>query len=137
MRAEIQAGENMSQTQIKQQAEQRFLVNLPVRAEWDEEQTGRHVVVEGTTENIGPAGAVIQLQQLPAVGSRITISIQAATGPEVTARAEVIRLVRDVRQPLVSLNVLDGTKEWRGHIWKPAGIIASQPALRDEDPDQD
>jgi hypothetical protein len=127
----------MSQTQIKQQAEQRFLVNLPVRAEWDEERTGRHIVVEGTTENIGPAGAIVQLQQLPAVGSRITISVQAAEGPEVTAHAEVLRLVRDVRQPLVSLNVLNGTKEWRGHIWKPAGVIASQPALKDDEPEQD
>jgi lysophospholipid acyltransferase (LPLAT)-like uncharacterized protein len=127
----------MSQTQIKQHAEQRFLVSLPVRAEWDEERTGRHIVVEGTTENIGPAGAIVQLQQLPAVGSCITISIQGAKGPEVTARAEVVRLVRDVRQPLVSLSVVNATKEWRGHIWEPAGILASQPASKHDESEQE
>jgi lysophospholipid acyltransferase (LPLAT)-like uncharacterized protein len=127
----------MSQTQVKQHAEQRFLVSLPVRAEWDEERTGQHIVVEGTTENIGPAGAMVQLQQLPAVGSCITISVQGAKGPEVTARAEVLRLVRDVRQPLVSLSVVNATKEWRGNIWEPAGILASQPASKDEDSEQD
>lgn len=127
----------MSLTQIKQHAEQRFLVNLPVRAEWDEERTGRHVVVEGTTENIGPAGAIVQLQQLPAVGSCITISIQGAKGPEVTARAEVLRLVRDVRQPLVSLSVVNARKEWRGNIWEPAGILASQTASKDDESEQE
>jgi lysophospholipid acyltransferase (LPLAT)-like uncharacterized protein len=127
----------MSQTQVKQHAEQRFLVSLPVRAEWDEERTGQHIVVEGTTENIGPAGAMVQLQQLPAVGSCITISVQGAKGPEVTARAEVLRLVRDVRQPLASLSVVNATKEWRGNIWEPAGILASQPASKDEDSEQD
>jgi hypothetical protein len=127
----------MSQTHTKQHAEQRFLVNLPVRAEWDEERTGRHVVVEGTTENIGPTGAMVQLQQLPAVGSHITISIQGAKGPEVTARAEVLRLVRDVRQPLVSLNVVNATKEWRGHIWEPAGILASQAAEKTDESEQE
>jgi lysophospholipid acyltransferase (LPLAT)-like uncharacterized protein len=127
----------MSQTQTKQHSEQRFLVSLPVRAEWDEEMTGRHVVVEGTTENVGPAGAIIQLQQLPAVGSHITISIQAASGPEVTAQAEVVRLVRDVRQPLVSLNVVNAMKEWRGRIWEPAGILASKPAETDSEMDQE
>jgi hypothetical protein len=127
----------MSQTHIKPQAGQRFLVNLPVRAEWDEERTGRHVVVEGTTENIGPAGAIVHLQQLPAVGSRITISIQGAKGPEVTASAEVLRLVRDVQQPLVSLNIVNATKEWRGNIWEPAGILASQPAEKYDESEQD
>jgi hypothetical protein len=127
----------MSQTQIKQQAEQRFLVSLPVRAEWDEERTGRHIVVEGTTENIGPAGAIVQLQQLPAVGSCITISIQGAKGPEVTALAEVLRLVRDVRQPLVSLSVVNARKEWRGNIWQHAGILASQAASKDNESEQE
>lgn len=128
----------MSQTQMKQQAEQRFLVSLPVRAEWDEAKTGRHIVVEGTTENIGPTGAVVQLQQLPAVGSHITISIQGDKNARVTAEAEVLRLVRDVRQPLVSLNVVKAMKEWRGHVWEHAGMLARQPVESEsDDADQD
>lgn len=127
----------MSQTQMKQQAEQRFLVSLPVRAEWDEAKTGRHIVVEGTTENIGPDGAVVQLQQLPAVGSHITISIQGDKNAQVIAEAEVLRLVRDVRQPLVSLNVVKARQEWRGHVWEHAGMLARQPAERETDEEQD
>jgi hypothetical protein len=40
----------------------RYLASLLVRAEWDTEQ-GKHVIAEGTTENVGPEGALIHLQR--------------------------------------------------------------------------
>ena len=123
----------MSRTEVKQHAGPRYLVSLPVRAEWNEKRTGKHVITEGTTENVGPTGAVVHLEQLPTVGSRIIISIQGAGGPKIRARAEVVRLVRDIRQPLVSLSVVDARDEWRGKVWEPAGTLASRRAKAEED----
>ena len=99
---------------------QRFLVNLPVQAEWREEATGKLVVAEGTTENVGPEGAVVTLAPLPAVGSRIRLSVPGARGSHLETVAEVVRLVRDLRQPLASLSIIKAKKEWRAVVWEPA-----------------
>ena len=118
----------MSHTTTKQHTEPRYHVNLPVRAEWNEKRTGKHIVTEGIMEMVGPAEALVHLQQLPAVGSRITISVEGAKGAHVTANAEVLRLVRDIQQPLASLSVVNAKKQWRGLVWEPAGIRALQTA---------
>ena len=118
----------MPHTITKQHAEPRYHVNLPVRAEWNEKRTGKHVVTEGITEIVGPAEALVHLQQLPAVGSRITISIEGAKGEHVTANAEVLRLVRDIQQPLASLSVVSPRKQWRGLVWEAAATRARQQA---------
>ena len=122
----------MSHTSMKQHAEPSYSVNLPVRAEWNEKRTGQHIVTEGITEIIGPAGALVHLQQLPAVGTRITISVEGAEGAHVTANAEVLRLVRDIQQPLASLSVVNAKKEWRGLVWEAAGSRTSQTTADDD-----
>ena len=121
----------MPQTEIRQDTGTRHLVNLPVRAEWDEERTGTHVIAEGVTENVGPAGAVVHLPQLPAVGSRINISVQVANGSQLQATGEVLRLVRDPQMPLASLNIVSACEKWRGMIWEQAKTNTSQPAADD------
>lgn len=122
----------MSHATMKQHTEPRYHVNLPVRAEWNEKKTGKHVVTEGIIEMVGPAGALVHLQQLPAVGTRITISVEGARGAHVTANAEVLRLVRDIQQPLASLSVVNARKEWRGLVWEPAGTRAQQAAAEND-----
>ena len=121
----------MSHTTTKQHAEPSYSVNLPVRAEWNEKRTGKHIVTEGITEIVGPAGALVHLQQLPAVGTRITISVEGAEGAYVTANAEVLRLVRDIQQPLASLSVVNARKQWRGLVWELAGTRLAQPAAEE------
>lgn len=116
----------MPQTTMKQQTEPRYHVNLPVRAEWKEKKNGKHVVTEGVIEMVGPAEALVHLQQLPAVGALITISVEGAQGAHVTANAQVLRLVRDIQQPLASLSVVDARKQWRGLVWEPAGTREAQ-----------
>lgn len=125
----------MPQTEYNSNLNRRFMVALPVLAEWDEEGTGRHVVAEGTTEHVGPSGALVTLPQMPSVGSNIKISVKVAEGPQVEANAEVLRLVRDVQHPLVSLNVKDAAEAWRGHIWEPAGILAARANAENDDDD--
>jgi len=123
----------MPRTEINQQTGPRYVVNLPVRAEWNEKK--KHIVTEGSTEYVGPSGALVHLPQLPAVGSRITISIKDVKGASIKAHAEVLRLVRDLAQPLASLSILDATaqKKWRTRVWEPAASIKQQSEEIDEE----
>ena len=105
----------------------RYLVNLPVRAEWDDDESGRHVVAEGETENVGPAGALVHLPQLPEVGSRVPLIVPDAQGLTVTAVAEVLRLERNPVQPLAALQLIDATDEWRGLVWEPSAPHLQKP----------
>ena len=114
----------------------RYLVNLPVRAEWDDDESGRHVVAEGETENVGPEGALVHLHELPNVGSRIQLYVTGEKGLQLQAVAEVLRLERNPAQPLAALQLLDATDEWRGLVWEPAAPRArdgSKGADDDED----
>ena len=98
----------------------RYLVNLAVRAEWDDEGSGEHIVTEGETENVGPAGALVHLQLLPDVGSRVQLIILDAQGLELQTVTEVLRLERNPAQPLAALQLIDATDEWRGLVWEPS-----------------
>ena len=100
----------------------RYMVHVSVRAEWDDERSGERVVVEGETENIGPQGALVHLERLPEVGSRVHLIVPDAEGRTVEAVAEVLRLERNPVQPLAALHLLGETDEWRGLVWEPAGI---------------
>ena len=110
----------------------RYLVHINVRAEWDDEKSGEHVVVEGETENIGPAGALVHLERLPDVGSRVQLIVPDAEGRTVEAVAEVLRLERNPVQPLAALHLLGETDEWRGLVWEHAAILEQQSDEDDE-----
>ena len=102
----------------------RYLITLPVRAEWDDEQ-GEHVVVEGATENVGPEGTLVHLRQLPDVGSRVQLFVLDGERFRIQIIAEVLRIERDPGHPLAALQLIGSTDEWRGLVWEP-----SAPHLR-------
>ena len=104
---------------VEQRSGPRYMVTIPVRAEWDDE-AGEHIVIEGETENVVPAGALVHLPQLPDVGSRVRLIVPDAQGMQLEAAAEVLRLERNPAQPLAALLLLDSTDEWRGLVWEPA-----------------
>ena len=110
----------------------RYLVNLPVRAEWDDDESGEHIVAEGETENVGPNGALVHLPQLPDVGSRVQLSVLDGEGYKLQAVAEVLRLERNPAQPLAALQLIDAMDEWRGLIWEPSAPSVRQPEVDDE-----
>jgi len=111
----------------------RYMVHISVRAEWDDESSGEHVVVEGETENIGPQGALVHFERLPQVGSRVHLTVPDAEGRTLETVAEVLRLERNPVQPLAALMLLGETDEWRGLVWEPAGIKEREA---DEDYDE-
>ena len=115
----------------------RYLASLLVRAEWDTED-GVHVVAEGTTENVGPAGALVHLQrELPDVGSRVQLQVLSEDGMKLQVVTEVLRIERNPAYPLAALQLLDAADEWRGLVWEPAAPRLSQPDEDDDGEDED
>ena len=112
----------------------RYIHAFPVRAEWDTND-GVHMVSEGETENIGPAGTLIHLQRdLPPVGSRVNLHVLDDGGEKLQVIAEVIRLERNPAHPQAALQLLGETDEWRGLVWEEAGVKMSES---DNDYDDD
>lgn len=115
----------------------RYLTSLLVRAEWDRED-GAHVVAEGTTENVGPEGALVHLQrELPDVGSRVQLSVLGEEGHKLKVVTEVLRLERNAAHPLAALQLLDAGDEWRGLVWEPAAPRVSEPAAAPEEDEEE
>ena len=112
------------------------MISLPVRAEWDDGASGEHVVVEGQTTNVGPMGALVHLEHLPDVGSRVQIAVMREGAPKVSAVAEVLRIERNPAQPLAALQLMNANDEWRGLVWEPAAPRVTQP-IDDEDEEED
>ena len=114
----------------------RYLASLEVRAEWDDND-GTHYVAEGTTENVGPEGALIHLQrELPDVGSRVQLKVLSEEGEKLSVITEVLRLERNPGHPLAALQLINGSEEWRGLVWEPAAPQVSHHET-DEDGDED
>lgn len=116
----------------------RYLTSLIVQAEWDRED-GAHVVAEGTTENVGPEGALVHLQrELPDVGSRVQLSVLGEEGHKLKVVTEVLRLERNAAHPLAALQLLDATDEWRGLVWEPAAPrVREVPAEVEEEVEEE
>jgi hypothetical protein len=108
---------------IENRSGPRYYVHVAVRAEWDDESSGEHVVAEGQTENIGPHGALVHLERLPEVGSRVQLIVPDAKGKKVQTVAEVLRLERNPVQPLAALSLVGENDEWRGLVWEPAAEL--------------
>ena len=115
----------------------RYLASLLVRAEWDDPDAG-HIVAEGTTENVGPEGALVHLQdRLPDVGSRVQLAVlDEDEGQRLNVVTEVLRLERNAAHPLAALQLLGAQDEWRGLVWEPAAPTVSKLAPVEEDDEE-
>jgi hypothetical protein len=117
----------------------RYLVSFEVRAEWDNPD-GSHVVVQGTTENVGPEGTLVHLpRQLPNVGSTVHLEVASEDGQKLQVIAEVLRIERNPGHPLAALQLLGETNEWKGLIWEPSAprVIAPPVPAEDEDDEEE
>lgn len=121
---------------MEQRTGPRYLASLLVRAEWDDPDAG-HIVAEGTTENVGPEGALIHLHdRLPDVGSRVQLAVfgeDEGEAQKLRVVTEVLRLERNAAHPLAALQLLDAQDEWRGLVWEPAAPTVAAPASAEED----
>jgi hypothetical protein len=117
----------------------RYVAYFPVRAEWDDEDSGAHVVSNGATENVGPTGALVHLERLPLVGSRVQLAVLEEEEPHdrvrLSAVAEVLRVERNPVQPLAALQLLNASDEWAGLVWEPASTWERDHANFETDDD--
>ena len=119
----------------EQRSGPRYMVRVNVRAEWDDDASGEHIVMEGETENVGPAGALVHLERLPQVGSRVQLTVLDAQGTELSTVTEVIRLERNPVQPLAALQLVNASDEWRGLVYTPASTWERDHARIEYDDD--
>lgn len=92
---------------------QRILANLPVQVSWIDEVSGETISVTGLTENIGENSALVNLETLPAVGSRVNLRVFDDDKTIIECPTEVIRVERDPSKPLAALSVVDNLKKWK------------------------
>ena len=91
----------------------RILANMPVKASWIDEESGKKVNVLGTTENIGESSALVNLEVLPPVGSVVKLRILEEEKTIIEVSTKVIRVERDPSKPLAALSVLVNLKKWK------------------------
>lgn len=92
---------------------QRILANLPVQVSWVDEVSGETISVTGLTENIGENSALVNLETLPSVGSRVNLRVFDDEKTIIECPTEVIRVERDPGKPLAALSVVDNLKKWK------------------------
>lgn len=120
-------------------------VSLPVRAEWHEEGAAAPVKAAGSTVNVSPGGALITLDQLPALGTRINLIIECpesageAPPASLSVQASVLWTEHKDHPPLAALE-LDFTgegaiarmREWMDLIYEPAALAAISQVIEDQ-----
>ena len=91
----------------------RITASMPVRATWVDAESGRTIKVDGLTENVGETSALVNLEVLPPVGSRVRLRILEEDKPIIDVKTEVIRVERDPSKPMAALSILDNLKKWK------------------------
>jgi hypothetical protein len=105
----------------------RYVISFPVRVKWKDD-SGREIVEEGLTENVGQQGALVFLPRLlPTVGSKVYLTVTEHADDEVTVVAQVIRLERNASHPQAAFQLTDSLRVWKKKVWEYAGeILAAQ-----------
>lgn len=112
----------------------RYNISFPIRVTWKDEH-GREIVQEGLTENVGPHGTLVFLPRaLPAVGSKVNLTVTENAEEEVSVTAQVIRLERNASHPQAAFQLTDSLRLWKKRVWEYAGAVlaAEKPAEHDE-----
>ncbi len=101
----------------------RYNISLPIRVTWKDEH-GREIVQDGLTENVGQQGTLIFLPRtLPAVGSKVNLTITENAEDEISVTAQVIRLERNAAHPQAAFQLTDSLRLWKKKVWEYAGKI--------------
>ena len=112
----------------------RYNISFPIRVAWKDEH-GREIVQDGLTENVGPQGTLVFLpRSLPAVGSKVNLTVTENAEEEVSVTAQVIRLERNASHPQAAFQLTDSLRLWKKKVWEYAGdvIAAEKPEEFDD-----
>ena len=111
---------NYSENPRKSPLHQRIMANFRVQASWIDKVTGKTVLVEGLTENIGENSALVNLETLPPVGSEVSLRIINDEITLIEVPTEVIRVERDPSKPLAALSIVENLKNWKQNVMTAA-----------------
>jgi hypothetical protein len=92
---------------------QRILAKLQAQVSWKDETSEEKFSVLGTTENVGETSALINLDLLPKVGSRVRLRLMDEDKTIIETLAQVIRVERDPSKPQAALSIADNLKKWK------------------------
>lgn len=112
----------------------RLNISLPIRVKW-KGKNGQEIVQDGLTENVGLQGTLIFLPRtLPAVGSKVSLTIMENPAEEIVVTAQVIRLERNAAHPQVAFQLTDSLRLWKKKVWEYAAeiVAAEKPENFDE-----
>ncbi len=98
----------------------RIMANLRVQASWIDKVTGKTILVEGTTENVGETSALVNLMTLPPVGSEVSLRVIDNEKTLIEVPTEVIRVERDPSKPLAALSIGENLKKWKQTVMSAA-----------------
>ena len=70
----------------------RIIASLPVKASWVDSESGETISIDGTTENVGETGTLVNLEVLPPVGSAVTLRILEEDKSIIEVATQVIRV---------------------------------------------
>ena len=99
----------------------RHVISFPIRVRWKDE-SGKEVIQEGLTDNVGPHGTLIYLPRvLPNVGGKVHLTVTENPDDEISVVGEVIRLERNASHPQAALMLTEGLREWKKKVWEVAG----------------
>ena len=90
----------------------RIIASMPVKASWVDE-SGETISVEGLTENVGEASALVNLETLPPVGSEVRLRIMEENKTIIDVTTQVIRVERDPSKPMAALSIVENLKKWK------------------------
>ena len=90
----------------------RIIASMPVKASWVDD-SGETVNVEGLTENVGEASALVNLETLPPVGSEVRLRILEENKTIIDVLTHVIRVERDPSKPMAALSIGENIKKWK------------------------
>jgi hypothetical protein len=110
---EYMAQVDYSTSSYKTPMHHRILANMPVKASWIDEESGKRISVDGITENVGETSTLVNLEYLPPVGSEIKLKILEEDKPIIEVSAQVIRVERDPSKPLAALTISENLKKWK------------------------
>jgi len=98
----------------------RITASMPVKASWLDKASGERISVEGLTENVGEASALVNLEVLPPVGSEVRLRIMNEKKTIIEVSTQVIRVERDPSKPMAALSVLENLKKWKSTAMRAA-----------------
>ncbi len=114
--ARVSYSENLKKAPLHQ----RIMANFRVQARWIDKVTGKLVLVEGLTENIGETSALVNLETLPPVGCEVSLRVIDDEVTLIEVPTEVIRVERDPGKPLAALTIVENLNSWRQNVMSAA-----------------